>query len=346
MGSETTVRRPHPARTAEPSGPGEPGRTARKRRSESMRLGTLLIAPTVLVLAVVVAFPTLDAIRMSLFGQPGLDPDTGFVSDTEPFVGLDNYATILTDAGARFWNAFANTVFFTITSVALEAVIGVCMALIMHQALRGRALVRASILIPWAIPTAIVALLWRWIFNADGIANALLPGRVLWTTEGIQAMVAVIVADVWKTAPFVGLLVLAGLQLIPRETHEAAKVDGAGAWRRFWSITLPLVKPALLVALLFRILDALRVFDMPYVLIGPRKSSVETLSMLAHDEASNVRFGSGAAYAVLLFLFVVLVAFAFVKLLGADVVGDAEPRPTRRARRKARAPRRAEGSEP
>jgi multiple sugar transport system permease protein len=308
----------------------------KKASSGSARLGVMLVAPTMLVLGLVVAFPTLDAVRQSLFGARGLDPDTGFVNDTEPFVGLANYAAIFTEAGSRFWNAFWNTVFFTVTSVTLEVTLGVCMALIMHRALRGRALVRASILIPWAIPTAIVALLWRWIFNADGIANTILPGQTLWTTEGFAAKFAVVFADTWKTAPFVGLLVLAGLQLIPKETYEAAKVDGAGALRRFWSITLPLVKPALLVAVLFRILDALRMFDMPYVLIGPRKSSVETLSMLAHDEAANVRFGPAAAYAVVLFLFVFLVAFAFVKLLGADVVGDVgRPAPSRRMRRKA-----------
>ncbi len=311
-----------------------------KHGSEGRRLGALLVAPTMLVLLVVVAYPTLDAVRQSLFGVKGLDPETGFVSDTEPFVGLVNYAAIFGEAGGRFGNAFSNTVFFTVTSVALETVLGIGMALIMHQALRGRALVRASILVPWAIPTAIVALLWRWIFNADGIANAILPGQTLWTTDGMHARLAVIFADTWKTAPFVGLLVLAGLQLIPRETYEAAKVDGANAWRRFWSITLPLVKPALLVAVLFRVLDALRMFDMPYVLIGSRKASVETLSMLAHDEAANVRFGPGAAYAVILFLFVFLVAFAFVKLLGADVIGDAGTRVPRNVRRKARGGRR------
>lgn len=304
-----------------------------------------MVAPTMLVLLLVVALPTLDALRQSLFGAKGLDEATGFVSDTEPFVGLDNYTAIFGgDAAARFWNAFANTAFFTVTSVTLEVVLGVSMALIMHRALRGRALVRASILVPWAIPTAIVALLWRWIFNADGVANAILPGQILWTTEGLHAKLAVVFADTWKTAPFVGLLVLAGLQLIPKEVYEAAKVDGAHAWRRFWSITLPLVKPALLVAVLFRILDALRMFDMPYVLIGSRKSSVETLSMLAHDEAANVRFGPGAAYAVLLFLFVFAVAFTFVKVLGADVVGDGETTVARRHRRKFRGgrPRTAE----
>jgi multiple sugar transport system permease protein len=208
------------------------------------------------------------------------------------------------------------------------------MALIMHRALRGRALVRASILVPWAVPTAVVALLWRWIFNTDGVANAILPGQVLWTTEGLHAKLAVVFADTWKTAPFIALLVLAGLQMIPQDVYEAAKVDGANALRRFWHITLPLVRPALLVAVLFRVLDALRMFDLPYILIGSRKSSVETLSMLAQDEASNVRFGPAAAYAVILFLFVFLIAFAFVKLLGADVVGDADSKPAKVRRRR------------
>ncbi|NUR87706.1 MAG: sugar ABC transporter permease, partial [Nonomuraea sp.] len=139
--------------------------------------------------------------------------------------------------------------------------------------------------------------------------------------------VAVIVADTWKTAPFVGLLVLAGLQLIAREVHEAARVDGASAWQRFWRVTLPLVKPVLLVAVLFRLLDVLRMFDLPFVLIGPRKESVRTLSMLAYDEAANLRYGAAAAYATVLFLYVAAVAYAFVRLLGADILGSLrEPR--------------------
>ena len=157
--------------------------------------------------------------------------------------------------------------------MVIETVLGVAMALVMHQAFQGRGIVRASILVPWAIPTVVSALLWRWIFQADGIANAILGTQILWTTEGFQAKLAVIIADTWKTAPFIGLLVLAGLQMIPAEVYEAAKVDGATAWQPFWRITLPLVKPALLVAVLFRILDTLRMFDLPYVLIGPQKPS-------------------------------------------------------------------------
>lgn len=313
---------------ADPNAPA-PGRARpphtpwrRKRATAGAgRLAALLISPTMLVLGVVILYPTLMAMHESLYGKKGIDPATGFVQKTEPFVGMGNYAAILGSRADEFWNAFWNTSYFTVTTVTLETVIGVGMALIMHQALKGRALIRASILIPWAIPTAVSALLWRWVFDSDGVANALLPGTTLWTADGIQAQFAVIIAEVWKTAPFVGLLTLAGLQLIPQEVHEAARVDGAGAWRRFWSVTLPLVRPALLVAILFRTLDALRMFDLPYILIGAQKKSVETLSMLAQSEASNVHFGSASAYAVLLFVYVFLIALAFIRLLGADLVG-------------------------
>jgi multiple sugar transport system permease protein len=224
-------------------------------------------------------------------------------------------------------------------TVALEVVIGVMMALVMHQALRWRGIVRAGILVPWAVPTAVSAILWRWIFQADGVANAIIGQQVLWTTEGWQAKLSVIIADTWKTAPFVGLLVLAGLQVISKDVYEAARVDGASPWRQFWSITLPLVRPVLLVAVLFRVLDALRMFDLPFVLVGNRKDSVETLSMLAWDEASSLRFGPAAAYATVLFIYVAVTALVFVRLLGADVIGEArdrsrETRGRRRARRR------------
>ncbi|MFF4255641.1 carbohydrate ABC transporter permease [Streptomyces sp. NPDC001663] len=296
-----------------------PGRR-RKATSGEARLAALLVSPTLLVLAIVVLYPTIVALKDSFYGTPGLDPKTGFVRDHDPFVGADNYTAIFGAAGDRFWNAFWNTTFLTVTTVTLETVLGIAMALIMHRALRGRAVVRASILVPWAIPTAVTGLLWRWIFNSDGVANALIGRQILWTTEGFHAKAAVIIADVWKTAPFIGLLVLAGLQVISKEVYEAARMDGAGVLRQFWSITLPLVKPSLLVAVLFRTLDALRMFDLPYILIGAQKTSVETLSMLAQDQAANVRFGPAAAYAVILFVYVFLIALAFVRLLGTDLV--------------------------
>ena len=305
--SETTSAGPDGSRDAQRSG----------------RLAVLLLSPTVLVLALVIGYPIVAALRESLYerGQ-GLDAQ-GFVVEGDRFVGLSHYVDIFTGPVASvFWNAFWNTSFFTVTTVAIETVLGVAMALVMHQAFRGRGLVRASILVPWAIPTAVSALLWRWVFQADGVANALLGRQILWTTEGFQAKAAVIIADTWKTAPFIGLLVLAGLQLIPREVYEAARVDGAGGRQQFWRITLPLVKPVLLVAVLFRMLDVLRMFDLPFVLIGAQKRSVETLSMVAFNEASNLRYGPAAAMATVLFLYVAVVAYAFVKLLGADILGQ------------------------
>lgn len=308
--------------------PTTKARTRSDSRRAAERLAYTLISPTFIVLALIVAYPIFAAIRQSFYGAAGLDEQTGFVSDTEPFIGLRNFTDIFQGAtSTRFWNAFWNTTFFTVTTVTVETVLGVAMALIMHQAFKGRALVRASILVPWAIPTAASAILWGWIFNADGVANAILPGDpILWTSEGFQAKLAVIVADTWKTAPFIGLLVLAGLQVISEDIYEAARVDGAGTIRRFTSITLPLVKPALLVAVLFRLLDALRMFDLPYILIGPRKKTAETLSMLVQDEASNLRYGSAAAYGIILFIYLFGIAYVFVTLLGADVLGDRDER--------------------
>jgi multiple sugar transport system permease protein len=301
------------------------------------RLAALLLAPTFVVLALVIVYPLISAIRESLYKrQDGLDAN-GFIVKGDKFVGIENYSDMFSgETGERFWNAFWNTTFFTVTSLVLEVLIGISMAMVMHHALRGKGLVRASILVPWAIPTAVSAIMWQFIFRADGVANQILNSQVLWTTEGFQAKLAVIIADVWKTAPFVGLLVLAGLQIIPNDVYEAARVDGASGWKQFWRITLPLVKPALLVAILFRGLDALRMFDLPYVMIGRRKESVETLSMLAQDQASNLNIGPAAAYALVLFVYVAVVAYAFVKLLGADILGDARARAKENKERKAR----------
>ena len=241
-------------------------RSARARSQE--RLALLLIAPTLLVLTIVIVVPVFQSLYQSLHGQPGLDPQTGFVNDTEPFVGLRNYADIFTGGGDRFWNAFLNTTLFGVVTVLLETALGVIMALIMHKAMAGRGVVRAAILVPWAIPTAVSAILWGWIFNQNGVANAILGQHIMWASGDWSAKWSIIIADVWKTAPYIGLLTLAGLQVIPEEVYEAAKMDGAGVWKRFTSITLPLVKPALVVAVLFRTLDALRMFDLPYILVG------------------------------------------------------------------------------
>ena len=299
------------------------------------RLAALLLTPTMAVLLIVIGYPILAAIYQSLYTQnQGVD-ESGFVVEGDKFSGLDNYTAIFSGAtGDRFWGAFYNTSFFTVVCVVIEVIIGVAMALIMNKAFKGKGLIRASILVPWAIPTVVSALLWRWIFDANGIANDVINQQILWSTDGWQAKLAVIIADTWKTAPFIGLLVLAGLQVIPAEVYEAAKIDGASAIKQFWHITLPLVKPALLVAVLFRILDNLRMFDLPYVLVGPQKPSVETVSILAFLENNNSRFGPAAAYAVVLFLYIVVVAYAFVKLLGADVIGDARAKTPKAAKKR------------
>jgi multiple sugar transport system permease protein len=300
------------------------------------RLALLLLSPTFAVLALVIVYPLISAVRESMYRkEEGLD-ESGFVIEGENFVGIDNYAAIFEgDTADRFWNALYNTTFFTFVGVAIEVVLGVAMALVMHHALRGRGLIRASVLVPWAVPTAMSALLWQWIFAPDGIANQILNEQITWDGENFYAKIAVLIADTWKTAPFVGLLVLAGLQMIPTDVYEAARVDGANAWSRFWRITLPLVKPALLVAVLFRVMDVLRIFDLPYILVGPRKDSVETISMLAFEDAQQQRYGPAAAYATVLFLYVVIAAYIFVKLLGADLIGEARER-DRQAKRKRR----------
>lgn len=298
------------------------------------RLAGLLISPTMLVIALVVGFPILFSLRESLFRtRDGVDPVTGVLQSTDQFAGMTNFTDIFTNPQVvigvfgsmdRLINAFLNTTMFTVVCVVAETVIGVAMAVIMSKAFKGRGLVRAAILVPWAIPTVVSAKMWGLIFDANGVANKVLGANTLWLADNAHTQWAVIIADVWKTAPFIGLLTLAGLQTIPDEVYEAARVDGASAWQQFTRITLPLVQPALVVAVLFRTLDTMRMFDLPFALAGPGKYSVETLSMFAYFENSSLRYGQAAAYSIVLFLYIVVVAFLFVKLLGADVVGDPE----------------------
>jgi ABC-type sugar transport system permease subunit len=296
------------------------------------RLAWILLAPTLLIILVVAGIPVLLSIRESLFqANSGVDPNTGLIAQGESFVGLKNFTDIFTGANTvigtygpmdRFWNAFINTTLLTIVCVLLETVLGVAMALIMSKAFKGRGIVRAGILVPWAIPTIVSALMWKLIFDEAGVMNRILGQQILWLADSGASFWAVVIADVWKTAPFIGLLTLAGLQTIPAEVYEAAKVDGANAWKQFTQITLPMVKPTLVVAVLFRTLDTMRMFDLPYGMIGPGKYRVETLSIFAYLEANQNRYGPAAAYAIILFIYVLLVAFLFVKLLGADVIGD------------------------
>ncbi len=341
-----------PARAAPPA----PKRKANPLSDGQGRLAALLLSPTMIVLVVVVGIPILLAIREAFFERnSGVDPQTGMVAQGERFVGLGNFTNIfagLNDVTAnygtmdRFFNAFINTSLFTIVCVGIETVLGVAMALIMAKAFRGRGVVRAGILVPWAIPTIVSALMWKLIFDEAGVMNRVLGQQILWLADNPSSFWAVVMADVWKTAPFIGLLTLAGLQTIPAEVYEAAKVDGASAWRTFTRITLPMVKPTLVVAVLFRTLDTLRMFDLPFGMIGPGKYSVETLSMFAYLEANATRYGPAAAYSIVLFLYIVLVAYLFVKLLGADVVGDDELKAMREQRKRQKAKAKLEGRRP
>jgi multiple sugar transport system permease protein len=265
---------------------------------------------------------------MSFQKDPGLDPSTGlFVSGG--FAGFSNYVHWIFQRcgnikcppgtlGSQFWPAMSATIFFTVASVTIEVLLGMWMALVMSRAFKGRGLMRASVLVPWSIPTAVTAKLWFFIFAFDGIANSLLHTEILWTGSQWPSRFAVVFADVWKTTPFIALLILAGLQIIPADVYEAAKVDGATAWQRFTRITLPLVRPALLVAILFRTLDVLRIFDLPYILTGGANGTT-TLSILVVNQIRQ-GFNAAAALSTITFLFIFLVAFVFVKVLGANVV--------------------------
>jgi multiple sugar transport system permease protein len=276
----------------------------------------------------VIGYPVVRAIVMSFQKDAGLDPQTGLFVEGG-FAGFSNYVHWIFQRcgdikcppgtlGSQFWPAMSATIFFTVASVVLEVVLGMWMALVMSRAFKGRGLLRASVLVPWAIPTAVTAKLWLFIFAFDGIANSLLHTEILWTGSQWPSRFAVVFADVWKTTPFIALLILAGLQIIPADVYEAAKVDGATAWQRFTRITLPLVKPALLVAVLFRTLDVLRIFDLPYILTGGANGTT-TLSILVVNQIRQ-GFNAAAALSTITFLFIFLVAFVFVKVLGANVV--------------------------
>jgi multiple sugar transport system permease protein len=293
----------------------------RGRRSvfrEERRLGATMLAPSLAVIGLVAAYPILYAIWLSLNEYSVITPGLS------RFVGLDNYIDAL--GSAQFWEAMETTIIFTVVSVGLELAIGLGMALVMHQAFRGRALLRAVVLVPWAILTVVTAITWRTIFEPElGFANTMLSalslpgGDVVWLGEEGYALAVMILADVWKTAPFMALLILAGLQGIPDELHDAAKVDGANTWQRFRSITLPLLVPAITVALIFRTLDALRVFDLPYVLTKGANGT-ETLSLVAQAElVANRNTGLGSALAVLTFITVMGISFLYIRFMGGNI---------------------------
>ncbi|HSN88773.1 MAG TPA: sugar ABC transporter permease [Thermoanaerobaculia bacterium] len=288
------------------------------------RFAWLLVTPALATVAAVAIFPLGWTVWESLHRHDLRMPWLG-----RPFVGLANYAEILADG--RFWRALGHTAFFAAATVTLELVLGLFLALAMNRAFRGRGLVRAAILVPWAIPTVVAALLWRFLFDSQaGIVNAfltrigILDEPLVWFVHAGTAWVPVLLADVWKTTPFVALLLLAGLQGIDPALYEAAAVDGAGAWRQFRRITLPLLKPALLVALIFRTLDAFRVFDLIYVLTGGGPgTSTEPIALYTFNALfSNLRFGYGAALSVIVFLVTFLLAMLYIRGLGAGLTEE------------------------
>jgi multiple sugar transport system permease protein len=244
------------------------------------------------------------------------------------FVGFDNYSEAF--GSTEFWDAVKTTFLFTIISVTLELAIGLAMALAMHAAFKGRGLLRTVILVPWAVLTVVSAITWKTLFEPNlGLVPTILgkfgiAENVVWLGQSGYALTVMIVADVWKTAPFMALLLLAGLQVIPDDVYDAAKVDGATTWQRFRSITLPLLLPAILVALIFRTLDALRIFDLPFVLTGGTNGT-STLSLIAQKElTTNNLIGYGSALSVLTFIIVMAVSFIYIKSVGGNIRSLAE----------------------
>lgn len=245
------------------------------------------------------------------------------------FVGIQHYTDNLTNP--RFWSSMKNTAIFTVISVFFETILGLAIALLINKAFVGRGLIRATILIPWAIPTAVSGYIWKFLYDGQNGVVAMIFQKVGLVhnmadllTSPAGAMFSVIFSDIWKTTPYMALLLLAGLQTIPESLYEAASIDGAGKWKQFTSITLPLLKTSLLVALLFRTLDAFRVFDLIYVLTGGGPANgTETVSMYAYKTMfSQMDFGNGSALSVLVFICIAIISMIYIKFLGKDLLGD------------------------
>jgi multiple sugar transport system permease protein len=279
------------------------------------RLGWLLCAPAVIVMLAVTAYPIGYAVWLSLQRY-----DLRFPA-ARRFVGLANYATVLTDH--LWWTAFGVTLFITAVSVAVELVLGMGLAMIMRWALVGRGAVRTAILIPYGIVTVVAAYSWQyaWTPGTGYLAN-LLPSGSAPLTEQWPAIFIIIGAEIWKTTPFMALLLLAGLSLVPEELLRAAKVDGASAWQRFTQVILPLMKPAILVALLFRTLDAFRIFDNIFILTAGANNT-RSVSILGYDNLfTALNLGVGSTISVLIFIAVAIIAFVFVKGFGTAAPGQ------------------------
>jgi multiple sugar transport system permease protein len=299
------------------AGVQEPKRVGITERARAERkLAWMLCAPAVILMLLVTAYPILYAVVLSVREVDLRFPDEG------GFAGVDNYIAVL--KSGLWWKTVGNTAFITVVSVIIELVLGMILALIMHRAIFGRGAVRTSTLIPYGIITVVAAFAWYYAFSPDsGFVNNLpfVADDKAWFGERGSAFGVIIAAEVWKTTPFMALLLLAGLTTIDEGLYEAARVDGASAWQRFTRITLPLMKPAIAVALLFRTLDAFRVFDSIFVMTRGAQDT-QSVSILGYDQLiSRLNLGLGSAVSVLIFLLVLVIAFFFVRFLGAGVPG-------------------------
>ncbi len=287
--------------------------TVSERIKGERRLGLWLSAPSLIVMVLVTAYPLGYALVLSLYNYRLTDPGG------REFVGLNNYLVILSDP--LWWNDFVTTLVITVVTVAIELVIGFIFAYVMLRIIRGRGPLRTAILIPYGIVTVVSAFIWRYAFALDsGFVNQWLGLTDFnWFGDRWSALFVICLSEIWKTTPFISLLLLAGLVQVPTEMLEAAKVDGATAWQRLVRVTLPNMKAAIMVALLFRTLDAWRIFDNPYVMTRGANNT-ETISFLAYRQnVTLVNLGMGSAVSVLLFLTVVAIAWVFIKGFKTDL---------------------------
>ena len=304
--------------TATPRGEAaEPKRARKAELSEGAkaerRLGWLLCGPAVLVMLAVTAYPIGYAIYLSLERY-----DLRFPNASK-FVGFDNYAAVL--SSSYWWASLVRTLIITVISVAIELVLGMLLALLMHRTLVGRGTVRTAILIPYGIVTVVAAFSWQYAWTPGTGYLVKWLGAEAPLTDQTQAIAIIILAEVWKTTPFMALLLMAGLALVPEDLQNAARMDGATAWQRFVRITLPLMKPAILVALLFRTLDAFRIFDNIFVLTKGGNNTQSVLILGYDNLFTALNLGIGSAISILIFVCVAIIAFIFIKLFGAAAPG-------------------------
>ena len=305
---------------ATPAAPPRRRRRRSKLQRRQTRIAWVLLIPALVVVALVAIYPLGKTIYYSFTNQE-------FLQGIEPtkWVGLENYRTLWHDT--IFRNAVWETIKFTLITVAFEFVLGMIIALVVNSSFKGRGAMRAVMLVPWAIPTVVAAQMWKWMFddvygviNDAGVRLHLLSHSRAWISEPSTALASVCAVDIWKTTPFVALLLLAGLQVIPSDLYEAASVDGASKLQQFWRITLPLLRPAILVALIFRTLDALRVFDVFYVFFGNRPDT-QTMAIYAQSTiVGDGHVGYGSAISVAIFL--IIAVFVIIYVTATRVSGE------------------------